>query len=204
MPSHPPKENAQGRLFKVITYLDNDDIISVLNNINNLNYAYWCHHNNDVWTKQDEEENSLHIAGTFKEPHTHIFISLSNSTTAMSLRKCFKARDKPNTLIPLLSVDFRAEIRYLIHLDSPEKYQYSIDDIQTIGSKSKLKSALRGSKVQLYDNATQSVFDIIDGVSTRQLCEKYGRDFIYHYQSIIAVAQMIIEEEKGDSKNEQS
>lgn len=199
---HPPKENAQGRLFKIITYLDNDDIITSLNSINNLNYAYWCYHDKDVWTEQDEKENPLHVAGTIKEPHTHIFLSLANSTTAKSLRKAFQSRDKPNTLIPLLSVDFRAEIRYLVHLDSDDKYLYSIDDIQSIGSKSKLKSALRGSKVQLYDNATQSVFDIIDGVSTRQLCEKYGRDFIYHYQSIIAVAQMIIDEEKGVNKNE--
>lgn len=197
MTHHPPKENIQGRLFKLITYLDNDDIITSLNSINNLNYAYWCYHDKDVWTKKDEEENPNHVAGTIKEPHTHIFLSLSNPSTSKALRNVFKARDKPNTLIPLVSVDQRSEIRYLIHLDSSDKFQYSIDDIQSIGSKSKLKSALRGSKVQLYDNATQSVFDIIDGVSTRQLCEKYGRDFIYHYQSIMAVAQMIIDEERG-------
>lgn len=182
--SAPPKskkqrENSKGRLFKVVTYLEEQDILSSLNKINNLNYAYYCLHNRDL----------------NKEPHTHIFLSVANSTTALTIQSYFKARDKPNTLIPEVSVDWRAEIRYLVHLDSKNKFKYEISDIKSVGSLTKLKSALRQSSIQMFDNATSCVFDIIEGMSTRALCEKYGRDFIYHYQSIFAIAQRIIDEE---------
>lgn len=61
-----------------------------------------------------------------KKIHYHVIIKLENATTCESISKRLG--------VPLVHVKFvrniRAMCRYLIHLDDPEKIQYSIDDVQ--------------------------------------------------------------------------
>lgn len=68
--------------------------------------------------------------GTLKKEHYHILLSF-NSVKSYSQIK--EITDKLNQPIPQICHNKSAQIRYFIHLDDPEKYQYSRSDIKTYG-----------------------------------------------------------------------
>ena len=87
-------------------------------------------HDSDVWNSTDEAKNPEHKAGTLKKPHYHgmwLFDGPARSSQAASLCEVFGDHCPPHyeaiSSIPSMT-------RYFVHLDNPDKYQYSIDDIQ--------------------------------------------------------------------------
>ena len=65
-----------------------------------------------------------------KKEHVHFILSLDNARSVSSLSK--RLDIKPNLIQPVKSL--RSSCRYLIHLDSEDKFQYTLD--QVICSKS--------------------------------------------------------------------
>lgn len=100
------------RCFTCVVYKDTSsyDYNDVFFNLKGYkNWAYILH--------QPEESE--------KKEHYHIIIKLDNATTCESISKTLG--------IPLVHVKYvrniRAMCRYLVHLDDPDKIQYSLSDV---------------------------------------------------------------------------
>lgn len=69
--------------------------------------------------------------GELKKPHWHVILIF---TSLKSFKQVKEITDKLNTVEPKKIADLEMMIRYLIHFDDPEKYQYSKKDIEVYGS----------------------------------------------------------------------
>ena len=91
-------------------------------------------HDKDVYEHDEfNEDGSLkHRAGDIKKPHFHVFIKFSGGTTWKTV---FERVAKPLGLvlspIPQKCLAFSevTALRYFLHMDDPEKYQYGIDNL---------------------------------------------------------------------------
>lgn len=72
--------------------------------------------------------NDLNPDGTTKKPHYHVVITYDGPTTYNAVKSGIT--DIIMSPIPKRVMSLRGMYRYLCHLDNPEKYQYSIDDIK--------------------------------------------------------------------------
>lgn len=84
---------------------------------------YYCLHN------KDSNEN-----GELKKPHYHLVVKLENAVAIQSILNCLSNDDNikqalQNNLSIVKSV--KGSIRYLIHHDDKDKYQYDMSDIIT-------------------------------------------------------------------------
>lgn len=138
-----------------------------------------CTHDRDI--KED---------GTPKEVHTHILLYTYDAKTSSALRKIFdrfsaelyEGTDKEvqNTMCQVL-YDTVYMWRYLVHKDDKDKAQY--DDLERICDDFAYWTKLEKSQgmTDSKENMGLQVFnDILDGVTTRELIERYGKDYIYH------------------------
>lgn len=84
-------------------------------------------HCNDVWSSMDEKRNSNHVAGTPKKPHFHVLIKYSSKKSLLQFENDMRYL---NSSVPAEAIsNYIGMFRYLVHVDDPDKYQYSIDDI---------------------------------------------------------------------------
>ncbi len=74
-------------------------------------------------------DKDLNPDGTLKKPHYHIIICYEGPTSYNVILRITKL---VNATIPQPLEQIRGYYRYFTHLDNPEKYQYSQDDISTI------------------------------------------------------------------------
>lgn len=104
------------RIFSIILYEESDsyDIKNVMFNIKSNKYYAYILHNKDKDNK-----------GQFKKPHYHIIIRLDNASTIDALSRKLGV---PSNFIQNIQNE-RSYIRYLIHFDDAEKYQYELREI---------------------------------------------------------------------------
>lgn len=72
-------------------------------------------------------DKDLNPTGEVKKSHYHILLSYGNTTTYNNIKSIC---DDLNCPIPQKVANCKGMIRYFIHLDNPEKYQYNMSDIQ--------------------------------------------------------------------------
>lgn len=169
------------RNFEYISYLPLEIIKRELLNETVLHYAYVFH------DKDMNDDNSL------KQPHYHIVITYVDAKTLPSRFKITRALDKiycKNTRVEAVE-NLRLSLRYLIHLDDKDKYQYSLKDI----------SFDSGSYLRYFeDNAINTTEEILEDIlaekSLRYLVRKYGRDLVINYNKYCAFARMLYSEER--------
>ena len=70
--------------------------------------------------------------GELKKPHYHCIIRFRSKKSFSQIKT--EVSDKINGPIPQPVVDFAMMVRYLIHMDDPDKYQYNKEDIETYGN----------------------------------------------------------------------
>ena len=79
-------------------------------------------HDQDVWTVEDEVENTSHKAGEPKKAHWHIVVSYKNPTTYEIAKEVFDEIGAVMPPEPKAKVkDFKQMARYLCHLDQPKQ-----------------------------------------------------------------------------------
>lgn len=178
---------SRSRNFNLVTYANEDFIKTVL-------ASHACKAN---FIFHDSDEN--------KQPHWHIVLRCKEATTGNAVLKWFSAAVDDdgviqNTLIELCN-NVKSSLRYLIHLDDKDKYQYSVDDVRSFGAGAinDFRESISCDNAEL-DTATQAVFALLDGCSVRSCVLSYGRDFIYHYDSIRRVVDMIKYEENPEKE----
>lgn len=71
--------------------------------------------------------------GEIKKAHWHIVMYFEGKKSFTQVKEI---ADKVNAPIPQKLASIRGAVRYLIHLDNPEKYQYNKSDIRCFGGAS--------------------------------------------------------------------
>lgn len=69
--------------------------------------------------------------GERKKPHTHIVLNFNNARSITAVADYFEIL--PQFVEPVKGKSERGALRYLLHLDNPEKHQYSQDELVTVG-----------------------------------------------------------------------
>ncbi|MBS9339182.1 replication protein [Fructobacillus sp. M2-14] len=78
------------------------------------------------WVESPLHDKDVNPDGEKKKPHRHILLSSDGPITYQAVQKIIKPLNAP---IPQKVGSSRGMVRYFIHMDNPEKYQYSIDEI---------------------------------------------------------------------------
>lgn len=175
----PKIQEKRSRRFSLTTYIDREAVESFVSSQSWVQHWAMCTHDRDI--KED---------GTPKEVHTHILLYTYDAKTSSALRKIFdrfsaelyEGTDKEvqNTMCQVL-YDTVYMWRYLVHKDDKDKAQY--DDLERICDDFAYWTKLEKSQgmTDSKENMGLQVFnDILDGVTTRELIERYGKDYIYH------------------------
>lgn len=75
-----------------------------------------------AWCESPLHDKDVNEDGTKKKPHWHIVLMFTNKKSFKQIEEITKS---VNGTIPQPIQNLRGMIRYLAHLDNPEKYQYS-------------------------------------------------------------------------------
>lgn len=166
----------RSRYFGVVTYIvDTDKIVrKLIGKSNSIRaYALICH---------DKDKADI---------HHHIVIRTHSAWTCPAVAKWFKDTETgQNTFVQFVH-DPSAILEYLTHEgeENAGKYHYSKDAIIDCGLADLLPAEDEA------DGSYSIIEDMLKGYSTREMCKRYGREFIYRYSSFRAVAEAIQQEE---------
>lgn len=187
------------REFSLVSYLPTHlEVQQVLNEKEQqiLSYAYILH-DKDIYLKDeyDKETNELkHARGELKEPHFHIYLRLQTDRLPNEICRWFVQKDiTGNSVANCFSktVQNRVSVlKYLTHKTkgAENKYQYDDREVTVFNCDNIFEDMPK-------DESFDVINDIIDGMSTRELVKRYGRDYIYHWQQYRDIAQHIQFEE---------
>lgn len=162
----------QGRNMCIMTYCTEEHIKSVLE-LHETELIAWSYIYHDKFTKEELGDKER------KEPHFHLVLRLSRSFTESAVSKWFtfyNAEGLKQRVDAIITDDPYESYDYLIHLHSPEKYQFSPNERITYNQ----SKFIRGKDKTSDDNAINALEDMLSGRNIYTVCRKYGRDVIYH------------------------
>lgn len=82
------------------------------------------------WGESPLHDKDVNPDGTKKKPHWHIALAFEGNK---SYNQVLDITQELNATVPQRIESLRGLVRYFVHLDNPEKYQYSKDDIKAHG-----------------------------------------------------------------------
>ena len=118
-------------------------------------------------------DKDLNADGSFKKPHWHVVAYFSGKKSRKQVQELTDLTHSPGAQ----SVqDLRGIVRYLAHMDNPEKAQYPVDEIQAFGGFEVMKYILSGA------TKTATLNEIIDWIIANDVTEyadvvEYARVF---------------------------
>ena len=184
----------RSRKFCLISYIDRHALERFVISQEWIQHWAMCSHDRDI--KED---------GTVKGFHTHILLYTYDAKTSTAIRKIFDRYSaevyqyedvKPQNTLCQECHDMPYQWRYLIHKDNPERAQY--EEIERICDDfsywHKMETTL-GMTASDTNSGLAMVEDILAGTSTREMCRRYGRNYIYHVPHLMNVAHNIAKEE---------
>lgn len=176
-------KNVRSRNWNIISYVPVPLLEEYVKNDFIDRFAMICH---------DKDVNE---DGEVKECHTHIVVTYRNARTFTSVLKDFERykRDTEQNTRILPVKDLNKELRYLIHIDDTDKYQYPITDVST--NRDNLLNLFEEDEQNL--KVEQLLDDINNDVPLRTMVRRYGRDFILNYSKYTEFAQRMYYEEKN-------
>lgn len=101
--------------------------------LSNLHVQVWVSpvHDNDYWTAADERENKSHKAGTKKKSHRHLIIEYGTQVDRETFLNDIRVLNGSEFVKHVKRLN--SLVRYLIHMDDPEKAPYKREEILTFG-----------------------------------------------------------------------
>ena len=78
------------------------------------------------WVESPLHDKDVNADGEIKKPHWHILLSSDGPVTQTTVQKIIEPLNCPNSQ---KVGSAKGLVRYMVHLDNPEKYQYSLDEI---------------------------------------------------------------------------
>lgn len=167
-----------GYNFDVISY-EEDPLTTIETDKKVKNFAF-IKHDMDKW----EEDTEDHKIGEFKKPHYHIILNLATQDTAVNVGKRYNGRAE-------ICHNLTKSIQYLVHKNNEEKYQYQVAEV--------IYNNIEWFEKHFYETSSNKVYrmveEMMNGKSFRELCEEYGRDFIYHWKDIRECACILFYQE---------
>lgn len=115
------------------------------------------------WACSPLHDKDLNPTGEVKKPHWHIVLSFQGKKSFEQVCELLKPVKSP---IPQRCGDIRGAVRYFVHLDNPDKAQYSKNDIRAFGGFD-VEDALKLSKSE----ETQVLKDILKFAREQNLRE---------------------------------
>lgn len=195
-------KHTRTRKFSCVTYIPTEPLEKYLRTSPWVQHWAYAHHDCDVWTEDDEALNNNHKAGTSKTPHTHVILYTYEAKSSSAIKKNFDnlakivdTENPQNTQVQVCN-DCGAQFRYLCHEDDIDKYQYQkqvrkADDFPYW----ERLSATDGLTDVKTNTGLAMVNDFLAGTSARLMCERYGKEWIYHAGHIRSMALSIQREE---------
>lgn len=98
------------------------------------------------WIESPLHDKDINADGENKKPHKHIMLLFGGVKSYEQVREI---TDKLNCPIPQRCHNAKAMVRYMAHLDNPEKAQYNVSDIKAHGGVD-LAEMLRPSSSERY------------------------------------------------------
>lgn len=149
----------RSRVHLILLYPDNSNHLEVLDKITKSYDYAGIIHNRDVWTEEDEKQNSSHKAGELKKEHIHIVLRTQNAVWNTALCKDLGLEDKFCEQVK--SID--RSLQYLLHYNEPDKTQYSIDDVFG-GLRTKLSESIAKNE----KSESEKVLELLDYIDNYQ------------------------------------
>lgn len=115
------------------------------------------------WCESPLHDKDLNADNTPKKPHWHVILAFDGKKSYSQIKEIC---DELHTVIPQKCMDMKGAVRYMVHLDNPEKYQYSVEDIKAHGGFD-LKVYLRATAGERY----QCVKDMIEWCKVNHIVE---------------------------------
>ena len=142
-------KEVKARSFVGIWYPDDPSHVAALSHmIQNYKCAYILH-------DKDEDEN-----GELKKPHWHVVFNIGSSSPRYASGMAKEFQIESNYIQTCKNLN--GALRYLIHNDDPDKYQYDIDDV-----KGDLKQRLKENMVNLEESEGERVVNLLDYIESR-------------------------------------
>lgn len=98
------------------------------------------------WVESPLHDKDINGDGTTKKPHIHLLLMFGGVKTSEQVKEI---TDKLNCPIPIKVHNAKSLVRYMAHLDNPEKVRYSVADIKSHGGVD-LEEMLRPSASERY------------------------------------------------------
>lgn len=123
-------QELQKRVFSVVLYTETtsykvDEVLSKLDKVF-FQWAYIIHHS-DTWSSDDDEvKDGKYEVGTRKKEHVQI---VGRCICPLTFQTVANHLGIPVNFVKKSKGNFRKGVRYLIHLDHPNKFQYDHNDI---------------------------------------------------------------------------
>lgn len=147
----------RSHIFRVVLYPDNPDHMLAIMQLQSLEFpAVGIKHDKDVYTDDTDD----HKAGEIEKEHFHFVVRYKNAHYLVSFAKSLGIDPR----FVKTGNSYKGCVRYLLHLDDPDKYQYERSELVGFSVPEALK---------LLDDEPQELkaFRI--------------RDFIYHYNGYL-------------------
>lgn len=167
----------KGRRWGIILWTDNDTHLNALDYIkrNYQNYIYILH-DRDV-----KEDNTL------KKSHYHVILYFPNQKSLSSLKSQLKLNDSDFYEIKSMS----GQLRYLIHYDDDDKYQYNVNDVKGstflmrkfANSIKNINSELEESSAIvefIMDDSTTTLYQVFQFVIDNDIYSTFRRNYTFY------------------------
>lgn len=114
------------------------------------------------WIESPLHDKDLNETGEPKKAHWHILLMFGS---VKSFEQVKAITDLLNTVIPKPAHNSRSSVRYMAHLDNPEKAQYSISDIISHGG-ADIAEMIKASSSERYSLIAEMIDFIEDDAIT--------------------------------------
>lgn len=115
----------RSRNYNLVLYPDSEEHVNVLAEIRERYDYVGILHDKDVYDSEDELKNPEHKSGQLKKPHYHIILTFGSARYLTALSKDLNL---PVQYI-IKSGNIKRDMRYLVHADDKDKFQYSPDEV---------------------------------------------------------------------------
>lgn len=173
----------KGRYFGLLLYPDSESY-----NCDNVLYDCLGYFNECTYILHDSDVDE---DGLLKKPHYHVVCKKSSSVNLSTIINRYSKLGVLGNHIYIIS-SYKQQIRYLLHLDDFEKFQYDRNSIiSNVVDLEKYFNQLPDGLVVL-----DMVDDRLRGFSYRQLIEKSVKNGTYDiFRKNLGVVQLVVQEE---------
>lgn len=150
--------------FALVIYEDDINFSKQYEALTNLKRAIWIKHDKDVYEDDvlDDDGKIVSHAGDLKKPHYHFVLHLKYACTitALANKVCCETRQ-----IEFVKKSLNGYLRYLIHFNNDNKYQYGQDEVKSNDEDLKRKFENLISEDIPEVKRVEQIQDIIEGYS---------------------------------------